>query len=138
MIARNHFKDGYTVCFLVFTVVGLILVIPYIQNGDKKIRALQDAKLLAMAKRDSASPSADLILRLEKYRRSKVGSTDGGAERHYYNDGAYYTYAAACGATGGFLTDGGGGGDGMKALSLTYLLCSGYGGRGCGGGGCGG
>ena len=49
MIARNNSKDGCTVCCLVFFVVGLLLVIPYIRNGDKKISELQDVKLLALA-----------------------------------------------------------------------------------------
>jgi hypothetical protein len=118
MIARKKSEKGCTTCFMVITVLGLLCVSSYTKSADKKISELQDAKLLAMARRDSANPSADLVLpaelekRLEKYRRSKSDDSTGG---YYYDDGAYYTYAAACGATGGFWTDGGGGGDGAGA-----------------------
>jgi len=116
MIAKKKSEKGCFVCFLSLTIIGCLCISSYVKNTDKKISELQDAKLLATARRDSANPSADLSLpaelekRLEKYRRSKEGS--GG---YYYDDGAYYTYAAACGATGGFWTDGGGGGDGGGA-----------------------
>ena len=118
MIARKKSAKGCTACFMVMTVIGLLCVSSYTKSVDKKISELQDAKLLATARRDSANPSADLVLpaelekRLEKYRRSKSDDSTGG---YYYDDGAYYTYAAACGATGGFWTDGGGGGDGAGA-----------------------
>ena len=118
MIARKKSAKGCTACFMVMTVIGLLCVSSYTKSVDKKISELQDAKLLATARRDSANPSADLVLpaeleqRLEKYRRSKAGATDGGGGGYYYDDGAYYTYAAACGATGGFWMEGGGGGDG--------------------------
>ena len=131
MIARKKSEKGCTTCFMVITVLGLLCVSSYTKSADKKISELQDAKLLAMARRDSANPSADLVLpaelekRLEKYRRSKEGS--GG---YYYDDGAYYTYAAACGTTGGFWTDGGGGG--YRELNRSWVeswcCCEGDGG----------
>ena len=96
----------------------------------KKIEELEDAKTIAMARRDAAGPSADMSLpaelqeRLEGHQRNKndsAGRDDGGVL--YYD--SYYTYAAACGyygGGGGYDYGGGDGGDGAGA---------------CGGGACG-
>jgi len=125
MIASKKRVYFFLICLLCLTIIGILCIPSYQKEANKEIEDLQDAKLLATARRDSANPSAALSLpkevekRLKKHRSNNTSNnawitnnTGGDAGGYYYNDHTYYSSAAACGAGGGYYDGGGGGGGG--------------------------
>jgi hypothetical protein len=125
MIASIGQQKNCVICLLCITIIGILCIPSYQKEANKKIEDLQDAKLLATSRRDSANPSAALSLpkevekRLKKHRSNNTSNnawitnnTGGDVGGYYYNDHTYYSSAAACGAVGGYY-DGGGGGEGI-------------------------
>jgi len=116
MIASKEKKTNCLICLLCITIIGIICIPCISKEANKKIEELQDAKLLATSRRDSANPTDTLSLsievekRLKKYRSNRTGGDVGG---YYYNDFTHYSSAAACGAVGGYYDGGGGGGGGI-------------------------
>jgi hypothetical protein len=114
MIASKKQEKNCLSFFFCISIIGIICIPSYQKAENKKIEDLQDAKLLATSRRDSANPSAALSLpkdvekRMEKHRSNNTGGDAGG---YYYIDNTYYSSAAACGAVGGYYDGGGGGGD---------------------------
>jgi hypothetical protein len=120
MIASKKQEKYVSSAFLCLTIIGILCIPRLLKFSNNEIEDLQDAKLLATARRDSANPSAALSLPKEveeqmmRHRRNKADEAGGDAGGYYYNDDhSYYSNAAACGAGGGYYDGGGGGGGGM-------------------------
>jgi|AntRauTorckE5430_2_1112549.scaffolds.fasta_scaffold12030_1 hypothetical protein len=112
MIASKKQEKCVFIVFLCLTIIGILDIPRLLKFKNNEIEDLQDAKLLATARRDSANPSAALSLPKEveqqmmRHRSNKADEAGGDAGGYYYNDLSCYSNAAACGAVGGYY-DGG-------------------------------
>lgn len=101
MISQQRNARSGCIC-IAFTGIGLICALCTVPAYTAKIKELQDARQVAVLRRDAAGPSTDLSLpadlesRLKKRSKGTRHDTSGNSTM-VYDSPVYYTNAAACG-----------------------------------------